>query len=63
MSLYPQDELYKEMSFIAYYYHWDEPIILNLEHSQRRRWCEEISRINKELSPSKKEKNIFELKK
>lgn len=37
-----------------------------MEHALRRRWCEEISSINKSLNPSKessrKEKSIFDLK-
>ena len=64
MRLYPKDELYKEMSFISYYFHWSEDEVLSLDHVSRRRWCSEISEINKSLNPSKekKEKSIFELK-
>ncbi len=52
------------MSFISYYFHWGQDEVLNLEHAARRRWCSEISEINKNLNPSKKnkEKNIFDLK-
>ena len=52
------------MSFISYYFHWSESEVTGLAHVQRRRWCEEISRINKDLNPSdtKKEKSIFEMK-
>ena len=62
MRLYPEDELYKEMAFISYYFHWSEGEVMNLEHAERRKWCSEISGINKELSPSgeKKEKSITE---
>lgn len=37
---------------------------MKIDHNLRRRWCAEISDINKNLSPSKdkKEKNIFALK-
>ncbi len=39
---------------------------MNMEHTVRRKWCEEISSINKSLNPSKegsrKEKSIFDLK-
>jgi hypothetical protein len=56
--------MYKEMAFISYYFHWSNEDVLGLEHSMRRKWCQEISSINSSLSPSKKkkEKNIFELK-
>lgn len=51
------------MAFISYYYHWSEQEVMGLEHSSRRRWCSEISAINKSLNPSKKkEKNIFDLR-
>lgn len=35
-----------------------------LEHASRRQWCNEISVINKNLSPSSKakEKSIFDMK-
>ncbi len=59
-----KDELYKEMSFISYYFHWSNEEVLNLDHRSRRRWCSEISEINRSLSASKqkKEKNIFDMK-
>ncbi len=64
MRLYPEDELYKEMSFISYYFHWSEDDVLKLEHRQRRKWCSEISTINSSLNPSKekKEKSILDMK-
>lgn len=64
ISLYPKDRLYEEMSFIAYYFHWNMEEIMSLDHLSRRRWCKEISAINERVSSSeeKKEKSIFELK-
>ena len=64
MRLYPEDELYKEMAFISYYFHWSEDNVLQLEHRQRRKWCSEISGINANLNPSrdKKEKSILDMK-
>lgn len=52
------------MSFISYYFHWGSEDVLALDHSSRRRWCDEISAINKELNPSKKskEKSILDMK-
>ena len=52
------------MSFISYYFHWSSDEVLGLEHAARRRWCQEISRINESLNPSdsKKEKSIFDMK-
>ncbi len=49
MRAYPVDELYEEMAFIAYHFHWDYPTVLALDHPERRRWVEEISKINRRL--------------
>ena len=50
LALYPQDRLYQEMAFLAYYLHWSRGELLELEHRERRRWCREVSAINKKLS-------------
>lgn len=64
--MYPKDQLYKEMSFISYYFHWGSDEVMALDHSSRRRWCSEISEINKNLSPSenngKKEISLLDMK-
>ncbi|TCM35986.1 DUF6760 family protein [Kribbella sp. VKM Ac-2568] len=46
MMLYPVDQLYEEMAFIAIHFHWSRDTLMALEHGERRRWCEEISAIN-----------------
>jgi len=51
---YPLDRLYEEVAFIAYYFHWDYRDILEMEHRERQRWCEEVSRINKKLGADQK---------
>ena len=64
IRLYPKDELYREMSFISYYFHWSMEEVMELDHMSRRKWCSEISEINKSINPSKKqkEKSIFDMK-
>ena len=47
LSGYPADQLYAEMAFIAYHLHWPQAELMALEHSERRRWCREISEINR----------------
>jgi hypothetical protein len=37
------------VAFIAYYFHWPLDIILDLQHTDRRGWVEEISAINRKL--------------
>ena len=49
MTTYPLPELYEEMAFIAYHFHWSHEELMDLEHAERRRWCREISAINRKL--------------
>jgi hypothetical protein len=46
---YPLEQLQQEVAFIAYYFHWPLEIILDLQHTDRRGWVEEISAINRRL--------------
>jgi hypothetical protein len=39
------DRLYREVSFVAFHFHWDLEAILDLEHTSRRRFVREIERI------------------
>jgi len=48
------------MAFLGYYLHWPVEDLMALDHRERRRWCEEVSAINKKLSG--REKGTFELK-
>jgi len=50
MNIYPQNKLFEEMAFLAYHFHWAYDEILNLEHSERVKWCKEISKINKKIN-------------
>jgi hypothetical protein len=59
MTGYPADQLYAEMAFIAYYFHWPWGELMQLPHAERRRWCEEISRINRELNGEPR--NVFDV--
>jgi hypothetical protein len=47
---YPLDQLYEEVAYIAYYFHWPLQQILELEHEERRKWIEEIANINRKLT-------------
>jgi hypothetical protein len=49
MTAYPVTSLYEEMAFIAFHFHWSYAEIMQLEHRERRRWCREISSINRTL--------------
>jgi hypothetical protein len=47
---YPPDQLYQEIAYIAYYFHWHPEAILTLDHRFRRRWVAEIADINRRLN-------------
>ena len=49
MKAYPAKSLYEEMAFIAHHFHWSHGDLMGLEHRERRRWCREISAINRTL--------------
>ena len=49
MRGYPLVQLYQEMAFIAYHFHWPNEELMTLEHHERRRWCREISTINRQF--------------
>lgn len=61
MKAYPEDKLYEEMAFIAYYLHWPRGEIMDLTHAERVRWCREISAVNKKLNGETERKNIFDV--
>ncbi|MBO9606500.1 MAG: hypothetical protein J7639_11135 [Paenibacillaceae bacterium] len=63
MTGYPIDKIYEEAGFIAYYLHWPHDEIMSMEHRERRRWCDEISRINRNLNDDggSKPENVFDV--
>lgn len=60
MRGYPLENIYEEVAFIAYHFHWSLEEIINLEHRDRQKWCEEISRINQRLG-EEKQRSILEV--
>lgn len=60
VSLYPKDELYREITFLAYYFHWSAEEICTLPHEERRRFCAEISALHDRMEP-KRHNNPFEV--
>jgi Family of unknown function (DUF6760) len=47
---YPEDLLYEEVAFVAYYLHWPYQQIMALDHRERQRWVSEVSRVNQRLN-------------
>jgi hypothetical protein len=46
---YATDRLHEEVAYVAYHFHWALDEILDLEHPTRRRFVEEIAKINERL--------------
>ena len=44
------DRLYEEVAYVAYHFHWSEEDVMRMEHADRRRWVEEIGKINRQIS-------------
>ena len=59
MNFQPPRELYRQLSFISYYFHWGLEDVLGLPHLERETFCREISRINREANSQ--EKNLFDV--
>ena len=47
---YPLENIFKEVAFIAYHFHWDRSSILDLTHKERHQWVKEISGINEKIN-------------
>lgn len=47
---YAADRLHEEVAYVAYHFHWSLDAILDLEHPDRRRYVEEIARLNTRIS-------------
>lgn len=47
---YPLENIFKEVAFIAYHFHWDRTSILDLTHKERHQWVKEISGINEKIN-------------
>lgn len=47
---YPLEQLYEEVAFVAYHFHWPHDQVMTLEHTERRRWVTEISNINRRIN-------------
>ena len=50
---YPLEQLYQEVAYIAYHFHWSPDDVLNMEHAERHIWLKEIARINSEINDAR----------
>jgi hypothetical protein len=47
---YPLERVYEEVAFLGYHLHWDCEALLGMPHGERRRWCEQVSKINQTIN-------------
>jgi len=54
VAVYPEEQLYQELAYIAYHFHWSVEEILDMEHAERHIWLRQIARINREINESRR---------
>jgi hypothetical protein len=47
------ENIFKEVAFIAYHFHWDREAIMCLPHKERHAWVKEISGINERINTTR----------
>ena len=47
---YPLENIFKEVAFIAYHFHWGKDAVFELSHKERHAWVKEISTINEKIN-------------
>jgi hypothetical protein len=47
---YPLENIFKEVAFVAYHFHWSRSEITKMSHKERHAWVKEISAINEKIN-------------
>jgi len=47
---YPPEQLFQEVAYLAYYFHWSHSEMMDMTHTERLRWVTELARINRTLN-------------
>ncbi|MEU2657924.1 DUF6760 family protein [Streptomyces sp. NPDC007325] len=42
---YAADQLYEEVAYLAYHFHWPLDQLLDLEHAERQRFVAQVTRL------------------
>jgi len=50
---YPLENIFKEVAFVAYHFHWARDEILDMSHRERHAWVKEISTINEKINKAR----------
>jgi hypothetical protein len=46
LTRYPTKELWSEMAYLAYHFHWELEALLDLEHTDRAHLIKEVADLN-----------------
>ena len=55
MTCYPRDEIFREVAYLAYHFHWSLDEIMELDHKTRHRFIHEVSEINRKINGGQNE--------
>jgi hypothetical protein len=47
---YRPAQLYEEVAYLAYHFHWPHAQLMTLDHIERRRWVSEVAKINERIN-------------
>jgi hypothetical protein len=54
---YAVEQLYEEIAYVAYHFHWAHEELIDLEHLRRKTFVREIAKINHRLNEMAKQDN------
>jgi hypothetical protein len=44
------EQLYEEIAYVTFHFHWPHDDVMRMEHRDRRKWVEEISKLNRKVN-------------
>ena len=47
---YPLENIFKEVAFLAYHFHWERDVLMAMSHKERHGWVAEVSSINEKIN-------------
>jgi hypothetical protein len=50
---YPLENVFKEVAFLAYHFHWSREELLLMTHKERHQWVKEVSEINEKINKAR----------
>ena len=54
---YAVEQLYEEIAYVAYHFHWSHEELIDLEHLRRKAFVQEIAKINQRLNELAKQED------